>query len=67
MQHEGNYMNHYNDVLQNQDFEKFFWKIVYAILVFDVLDNNIYLYIVVVNKVLLLVHVLNPLLEQSNA
>ena len=42
--HNGkDYINQNNEFLHNLDFEKLFWKIVGALLVFEVLNNNIYL------------------------
>ena len=54
MQSENNYFYHYNVFVRNHDFEKVFYKIADASLVFDVLDNNLCLYIVDVKIFLLL-------------
>ena len=55
MQSEKDFFYHYNVIVHNHDFEKVFKKIADALLEFHVLDNKICLYIVAVNKVLLLV------------
>ena len=55
MQNERDYLYHYNVLLHNHDFQKVFQKIVDALLEFDVSDNNLCLYIVDVNKFILLV------------
>ena len=44
MQNEMDYFYYYKRFLLIQDFEKIFWKIVGALLVYDILNNNIYLY-----------------------
>ena len=56
MQNEKYYFYHYNVSVHNHDFEIVFQKIADAILEFDVLDNKLCLYIVDVNKFLLLVY-----------
>ena len=56
MQSEKDYFYHYKMFLHNHDFEKVFSKIADVLLEFDVLDNNICLYIVDVNEFLLLVY-----------
>ena len=43
MQNEKDYLNQYNEFLHILDFKIVFYKIVGALLVFDVLDNNVYL------------------------
>ena len=43
MQNEVEYFYQYNEFLQNVDFEKLFLKNGYAILVYEVLKNNILL------------------------
>ena len=55
MHNEKDYFYHYKIVQHIQDFEELFLKTVGALLVFDVLDNNISSYFVDVNKNLLLV------------
>ena len=46
MQNENDYLNHYKEFLHILDFEKFFWKIDGALLVFEILNNNVYLYFI---------------------
>ena len=58
MQSEKDYFYHYNMFVHNHDYEKAFYKNADALLEFDVLDNNICLYIVDVKKFLLLVFLL---------
>ena len=55
MQSGKDYFYHYNVFVHNLDFEKVFYKIADALLEFDILDHNLCLYIVDVNKFLLLV------------
>ena len=55
MQNEIEYLNHCNDILQNLDTEKLFWKILYAFLVSEILNKNISSYLIDWNKVFLLV------------
>ena len=57
MQNEKDYFYCYNVFVHNHDFEKAFQKVVDALLEYDVSDNNLRLYIVPVNKFLLLVYV----------
>ena len=57
MQNEKDYLNHYNEFLHILDFEKFFEKIVYALLVKETLNLNIYLFLIDLNKFLLFVYV----------
>ena len=45
-----NEKDYYNEFLQIIDLEKLFWKIVGVILVFEVLDNNLYLYLIDCNE-----------------
>ena len=58
MQSEKDYFYHYNVYVHNHDFEKVFQRFADALLEFDVLDNKLFLYIVGVNKFLLLVYFL---------
>ena len=57
MQNEKDYFYPRKISLQIHGFEIVLWKIVGTFLVFDVLDNNIFLNVVDVNKFLLLVYV----------
>ena len=50
IQNEKDYLNHYNEFLHMLDFKKLFKKILYAILVFEILNNNIYLYLIDSNQ-----------------
>ena len=45
MQNGMKYLNHYSEFLHILDFETLFWKIVGAFLVFGILNNNVYLYL----------------------
>ena len=47
---EKNYVNHYNRFLYILDFETLFWKIVFALLVYGILNNNIYSFLKDLNK-----------------
>ena len=40
MQIEKDYFHYFNEFVQIQDFAKLFWKFVYALLVFKILNNN---------------------------
>ena len=51
MQNENDYFYYYNEFEYNHDFEKVFQKSANALMEFDVLDNNLCLYIVDVNKI----------------
>ena len=55
MQNGKDYLNQYNEFLQILDFEKFFQKIVYALLVFEILNNDNYLYLIDYYNILLLI------------
>ena len=54
MQNERDYLYHYEKYLQNQDFEIIFWKIVHGLLVYEILNNNIFIYLIGSNKLLFL-------------
>ena len=47
---EKDYSNHYNEFEHIQDFEELFQKIVYAILVYEILNINVYLPLMDWNK-----------------
>ena len=55
MQNEKGYKNHYNQFLNILDFDKVFKKIVYAILVLGILNNNMCLSLIDLNRFLLLI------------
>ena len=46
MQNEEEYINHCTEFEHNHDFELRFWKTDDALLVFHVLDNNVYLFLI---------------------
>ena len=50
MQNEKDYFNEYNEFLQKHDFEKLSYKIVGAFLVFEILYDNIYFYLIDLNN-----------------
>ena len=55
-QNQEEYINHCNEFDHNHDFQVIFWKSDDALLVFDVLDNNVCLYLIDYYKCVLLVY-----------
>ena len=56
MQNEKDYLSHCNEFVHNLDFDILIIKNVGALSVYDVLNNNVYLYLINYNKFLLLVY-----------
>ena len=56
MQNEIDYLNHCNEFVHNLDFDILIIKNVGALSVYDVLNNNVYLYMIYYYKFLLLVY-----------
>ena len=50
LKNEKDHSNHYNEFEHIQDLEELFQKIVYAILVYEILNNNVYLSLMDWNK-----------------
>ena len=55
MKNEKQYLNHCNEFVHNPDFEIIFQKTVGALSAYDVLNNNVKLYLIYYYKFLLLV------------
>ena len=55
MQNGKDCLNHYNEFVHKLDFEKLFGKIVYDSLALGIINNNVHLYLIDLNKILSLV------------